>query len=263
MSKFHHFSSRIASAFITFLLSYIVYLVYTGFHLSEAYNLFSNPLIWGIFVFYLVISSYIVEWVAVKLEDESKRMFVSLYMLAGMIVWFVTYIPVLADSIMWYIYMVLYSSIFTVVAFIIFYPIERFTRKTRKRPFYMGFPAILILSIILIWNPSIKQGFADEYEDNRYTAKFERFNGEELVDIPVEADHNYEIVVDWDISDGGPYGLKMHPDSSGLGTMDFIGDEDEWRYQFEAEKSGDLPIIFHGKDIEGSVEFTWTNVTEG
>ncbi|GAA0452193.1 hypothetical protein [Alkalibacillus silvisoli] len=258
MGKFHSFSSRIGTAFMTLLIAYVVYLFYTGFHLTEAFDLLSNPIIWAVFILYLVLSSYVNEWIARKLEDESRRMFVSLYMISGMFVWFVFYIPVLFSSFFVYIYLTLYSSIFTVIAFILFYFIESFTRKSRRRPFFVGFPAIIILMIILIVNPSITEGFEAEYRDGEYVATFEKLNGEEVVDIPVEEGHHYEVSVNWELDDDTlPYGLKIHPSASNLGNIEHIGEDEEWLYQVEAHRTDDLQIIYHGKDIGGTITFTW------
>ncbi|GEN46100.1 YfhO family protein [Alkalibacillus haloalkaliphilus] len=261
MGKFHSFSSRIGTAFVTLLIAYVIYLLYSGFHLAEAYELLSNPLIWAIFILYLMISSYVNEWLAKKLEDDSKRMYVSLYMVSGMLIWFLAYSPFIFSSFLMYIYLVLYSSIFTVVAFILFYFIERYARQSRKRPFIVGFPAIVVLLVILIANPSITEGLTIEQSDREYYASFDRINGEEVVEIPVEAGHHYELRVDWDLEDDAlPHGLKIHPSATDLGSIEYIGDGDEWLYELDIAQDGELPIIFHGKNIEGSISFTWNEL---
>ncbi|WP_027964850.1 hypothetical protein [Halalkalibacillus halophilus] len=261
MNLFHQISVRVACAFASFLIAYLVYLVYTGFHLSDAYDLLANPVIWGVFIVYLVLASFVVEWAAIKLEDESKKMYVSLYMTAGFLVWVFGYLNVAFDSFFWYIYLVLFSSIFSVVAFIIFYFLTMYAQKTRMRPFIVGFPAILIVLTILIWNPAVKLAFESDYQNESYTASFDLFNGEEIVQIPVEEGQSYEILVNWEIGEEeNPYGLKVHPTSNNLGTVEYIGENDEWHYLFESEHDGELRLIYHGKNISGTMNMQWEEV---
>ncbi|WP_411954671.1 hypothetical protein ACKXGF_02135 [Alkalibacillus sp. S2W] len=264
MHKLHNISSRMATAFLTMALTYIAYLLYSGFRLSEAYDLVSNPFVWLIFIVYLVICSYVNEWAVRKLDDDSKRTFVSLYMLSAMFIWVLVYIPLAMSSMAAYLYMIFYSSLFTVFAFLLFYFIERIVRRSKRRPFGVGVPAIIILIIIMIWNPAIKSGFSETYDEGQYEVTFDQFNGEETVHIPVESGQNYEVRVEWDLVDdsGNNYGLKRHSATSNYGNLDYIGEDEDWLYQFESSESGDLPIKYHGHNISGSIVITWKNVSD-
>ncbi|MET3683889.1 signal transduction histidine kinase [Alkalibacillus flavidus] len=257
-----HISSRIATAFLTMLLTAIAYLAFTEFNLPEVYNLLSNPYVWLIFIIYLVICSYINEWLAKKLNDSSRRMFVSLYMMSAMVIWFIVYIPLVSASFAAYLYIVLYSSLFTVMAFLLFYFIEQFVRRSKQRPAWIGIPAIAILVIALIWNPTIKSGYSVASNSEQLDVHFDQLNGLETIHIPVEADEQYEIRVKWDLMHDRPHGLERHPGTSDYGDLSYVGDDD-WLYEFNATASGDVPFTFYGHNIEGTITFTWKNVSEG
>lgn len=113
--------SRLSIALAAFLFTYIANLLFSDMSLQAANDYVSNPLHWMIFTFYLIGISFLIDWIFKKINETSTWSYVSAYTLAGIIIWAVLFVTVLFDSFSWYFFVVIYSSIYTVLGFIVFY----------------------------------------------------------------------------------------------------------------------------------------------
>ncbi|GEL78620.1 hypothetical protein [Tenuibacillus multivorans] len=249
--------SKYAASFAAFFGLVLVYFLLSNMHIPDTYNLVISPLNWTIYGVYLIIASYIIDRILHKFNTSRKWSYINAYILAGVFIWVVLFIPVLMNSFSGYIYVVLYGSMFTVFPFIGYYLIENAIRQSWGRIIIVGFPALIILVSFLIINPTIKSGFTSDYSDQTYTAEFEQLNGTEEINIPVEEGKTYDIDIMWSIPSESGYGMRVNPNLEELGDMK---QKSDWIYQFEAKANGTLDLIYYGHNIEGSLTVEWTEL---
>lgn len=246
--------SRLSMALAALLFTYIAQLLFNGMDLRLANDYLVNPLIWLIFTVYLVSVSYLIEWIFKKINETSTWSYVSAYTVAGILIWAILFFPLVFDSASWYFFVIIFSSIYTVLGFVIFYIFKLVFRMNWRKVMMIGIPSLIALVFIVLTNPSIKSGFTSEYGDQNYQAEFENFNGEEPVWIPVEEGKEYEIEIDWDLVGDDTGGISISPEVHEMGELTV---EEEEPLHFEASESGDLLFFYHGVNIEGSISFTW------
>ncbi|MBR7554774.1 hypothetical protein ACFFJI_04480 [Allobacillus sp. GCM10007491] len=249
--------SRLSIALAAFLFTYIANLLFSDMSLQAANDYLSNPLHWIVFTFYLIGVSFLIDWIFRKINETSTWSYVSAYTLAGIVIWAVLFITVLFDSFSWYFFVVIYSSIYTVLGFIVFYLFLKVFRMNVKKILMIGIPSLIAILFIVFTNPAIKSGFSSTYEANTYYAEFDNFNGEEPVWIPVEEGQEYEITIDWKLKNSAQHGLRVSPEVHEMGELTIEEDES---ISYEAAETGELLFFFHGINIEGEIMFTWEEI---
>ena len=252
-------SSKYAASIFSLFILLVCFFLFNGLSVSDTYELLASSIAWGIFGIYLIIASFILDSLLVKFDIASKKNYALTYIVVGVLVWVITFIPIFFESVMGYFYFVAYGSIFTVFPFLLFYGVDRVAHQSWKRIALFGLPSLLILSFVLIVNPAIKVGFESELGENYYVAEFERFNGQETVDISVEAGKVYLIEVDWDIEEQNRHGTRVSRNIYDLGELQPVGD---WTYRFTADESGTIEFTYLGDDLKGRVEISWEEIAE-
>ncbi|PKR77062.1 hypothetical protein CEY16_09955 [Halalkalibacillus sediminis] len=256
MWSVHSLINKITSAITAILLVLIGHFFYTGYDVSASYDLLSTSKIWLYGVTYAVLASFIIEYVLRRMEIDSKKGFTFSYALAGYIGGAILFLPALSGSAGWYFYVVMYLGIFLGIGFILFYGIQKILSDSLSR-MILTLTVALSTIFLLIWvNPTLSDHFKSEYQGDRYIATFENLNGQEEVYIPVRAGEQYIVEVDWDVEDSGRRGLKWPQDNLSLGSVEGTGD---WTYRFQADKEGEIKLIYHGHEISGDIKITWSD----
>ncbi|MGM8216053.1 hypothetical protein ACLIA0_10815 [Bacillaceae bacterium W0354] len=258
MTILKQISSKYAAAFFAMFTLMIGYFFISGMSVSDTYDMISSPIAWAVFGIYLIVASLVIDRLIKRFQDN-KWYYVSAYTLAGSFFWFIVFFPILFESLIGYFYFVLYGSIFTVFPFIIFFGVDRVIRQSWKRIGIIGLTSLIVLLFVLIVNPSIKKGFESEYGDDNYVAQFENFNGQETIEIPVEAGSIYIIDIDWKIKNDASYGMRISRNVHELGEFREV---EGWTYQYHAEADGIIELTYHGNNIKGKIEVSWDEVVK-
>lgn len=248
---------KYAAAFFSLLILMIFYFFISDMSVSDTYDLIASPRTWAIFLLYLVGASFLIDRILLKSQSKKKWAYVYAYTIAGSILWFIDFLPIAFESIIYYFYFVLYGSIFTVFPFIIYYGVEQFIKTSWKKIAFFGIIPLFILLSIIIINPAIKKGFISEYGANYYTAEFENFNGQEHIEIDVEAGAVYLIEFDWMLTNENRHGMRISRNVHELGELKEVGD---YAYQYHVNQDGKIVLTYIGDNIKGGIRISWEKI---
>ncbi|CAM4315231.1 hypothetical protein [Paenibacillus tarimensis] len=241
-------TSKIAASGLVFLG---LLAVLGGFDGYNMWKISRELPLWGFIYGYALLFSVAVDALLYKLKKGPSKMAVTvlLYILGG-------YVPLLY----WFQspwYMSLIAGAYGVACALVYLAAAYLFRRWWP---YSTAAAILLLAVAIYVSTSdftVTKQWVETRTADSYYAEFDYFNGKKEIPISLDAGQTLTYQVDWQITNGGGYGMYLDAEDGAIGTYIQEPGSGTEQISYRVERPSTVQIVVTGNRAQGAVTVTW------